>query len=154
MQPIHISSSRIKTCLPLSILSLLAGGLIYVLARPKNLLLFLVAEHIRLDDTINTMRAHLDFTHWPEWAIYNLPGAFWSLSYILFVDIFASQLSLSLRLLLVGIIPFVGFISEILQYVGILPGTYDTIDAICYAVPFVIYAIITIITHSSEKYEH
>ena len=39
-------------------------------------------------------------------------------------------------------IPLCGIISELLQGVGCLPGTFDIIDVLCYAVPIAVYTLL------------
>ena len=35
----------------------------------------------------------------------------------------------------------IGLVSELLQAVGLCPGTADWLDAVCYGVPYVLYAV-------------
>ena len=122
-----------------SAVALVAGGMIYILGRPRTLLLFWVADHIGLRRTFDALRAAHPLDGWPEWTVYSLPGGLWSLSYLLLADVLASHLSTTMRVALVGVIPMAGVLSELFQKAGWLPGTYDTIDLLFYLSPYLIY---------------
>ncbi len=125
-----------------SALALVAGGMIYILGRPRTLLLFWVADRIGLRRAFNTLRATHPLEEWPEWAVYSLPGGLWSLSYLLLADVLCSRLSTAMRVSLAGVIPFLGALSEVFQRFGWLPGTYDQTDLLFYLTPYLIYLCI------------
>ena len=134
-----------------SVVALVAGGMIYILGRPRTLLLFWVADHIGLRRTFDALRAAHPLEGWPEWAVYSLPGGLWSLSYILLVDVLASRLSTTMRVTLAGVIPLMGVLSELFQRVGWLPGTYDQTDLLFYLSPYLIYLCIHFFYQTYKK---
>ena len=134
-----------------SALALIAGGMIYILGRPRTLLLFWVADHIGLRGTFDELRALLSLEGWPDWAVYSLPGGLWSLSYLLLTDVLASRLSTFKRVSLAGVIPMVGVLSELFQKVGWLPGTYDQADLFFYLLPYLIYLSIHFLNQTKKK---
>ena len=122
----------------LGIILLVVGGSIYLLQRTTSLLLFQVADWLGLMSPINSLRASV--AEWPEFFVFSLPGGLWAASYVLLADaVFAGQTRLT-RLAWASLIPMIGLVSELLQAVGLCPGTADWQDALCYGVPYGAYA--------------
>ena len=118
---------------------LMGGGCIYLLQRPASLLLFRVTDALGLTERLDAVRT--DLAAWPEFVVYNLPGALWSGSYVLLADMLFRSFPLSARLLWASVIPMLGLLSELLQFAGLCPGTPDVLDALCYVSPYIIYVI-------------
>ncbi len=136
----NIRSNNSQTLfLALSAVSLLAGGLVYVVARPRHLLLFWAADQMGMGHAVDTLRTTRMLSECPEWTIYSLPGGLWSLSYILVTSVLTQRLPKRMRVPVCGIIPLTGMMSEIFQATGWLPGTYDVVDLFCYATPYLLY---------------
>lgn len=129
---------------------LVLGGAIYLLLRPQVLLIHQVAWSAGLGAFIHWGRALLEGTSLPEWFVFNLPGGLWSAAYILVVDSVIgaphpsrrSQSDALMRLAVAAFIPAAGIVSEVLQSVHLLPGTFDVIDLLAYAIPYAIYVIL------------
>ena len=134
-------TQRLK--LPLGMMLLLMGGMTYLLFRPQTLLMFHVTDALGLSAVINSMREGIS-SQLPEFIIYNLPGALWAASYILTTEYFLYRQSVKTRILVAGIIPVIGAVSELLQLTGLLPGTFDVADLLCYLVPYLLYMSITL----------
>ena len=134
-------TQRLK--LPLGMMLLLMGGMTYLLFRPQTLLMFHVTDALGLSAVINSMREGIS-SQLPEFIIYNLPGALWAASYILTTEYFLYRQSVKTRILVAGIIPIIGAVSELLQLTGLLPGTFDVADLLCYLVPYLLYMSITL----------
>lgn len=117
---------------------LLIGGMTYLLYRPQTLLMFHVTDAIGLSTVINSMREGIS-SQLPEFIIYSLPGALWASAYILTIDGFMYRQSVMTRILTASIIPVIGAVSELLQLTGLLPGTFDVADLLCYLVPYLFY---------------
>lgn len=129
-------TQRLK--LPLGMMMLLMGGMTYLLFRPQTLLMFHVTDAIGLSAAINSMREGIS-SQLPEFIIYSLPGALWAAAYILTTEYFLYRQSVKTRILVAGIIPVIGAVSELLQFTGLLPGTFDVADLLCYLVPYLLY---------------
>ena len=134
-------TQRLK--LPLGMMMLLMGGMTYLLFRPQTLLMFHVTDAIGLSAAINSMREGIS-SQLPEFIIYSLPGALWAAAYILTIDSLMFRQSVMPRILVSGIIPVIGAVSELLQLTGLLPGTFDVADLLCYLVPYLLYLSITL----------
>ena len=134
-------TQRLK--LPLGMMLLLMGGMTYLLFRPQTLLMFHVTDALGLSAVINSMREGIS-SQLPEFIIYSLPGALWAAAYILTIDSLMFRQSVMPRILVSGIIPVIGAVSELLQLIGLLPGTFDVADLLCYLVPYLLYLSITL----------
>ena len=134
-------TQRLK--LPLGMMMLLMGGMTYLLFRPQTLLMFHVTDALGLSAVINSMRESIS-SQLPEFIIYNLPGALWAAAYILTIDSLMFRQSVMPRILVSGIIPVIGAVSELLQLIGLLPGTFDVADLLCYLIPYLLYLSITL----------
>ena len=121
------------------VILLVAGGLIYTLFRPTTLLGFRLTDAIGLSPLINNWRTALATQQPAPFIVYCLPNGFWSAAFILIMDrVFAHQ-PLRQRLCWTAVIPGIGIAAELLQEVGIVPGTFDWLDILCYAVPYLVY---------------
>ena len=121
----------------MSAISLFCGGCIYLLFRSETLLMFMWADALQLKDSILQIRQQFTSFQAPEIIIYALPDGLWSLSYILFIEAF--WFGEKKTWILASIIPAIGFLSELLQFLGLIQGTFDIWDAIFYILPFIIF---------------
>ena len=130
-------TQRLK--LSLGIVLLLVGGITYLLFRPRTLLMFHVADYLGLSPIIDRIREGMTDAWIPEFIVYNLPGALWSAAYLLTVDCFLYGQSVRTRLVATSIVPLIGAVSEVFQLTGMVPGTFDGWDLLCYLIPYLLY---------------
>jgi hypothetical protein len=123
----------------LSIILVSIGGCIYLLQRTTGLLMFRIIDFLGLTDVVATMRSSV--MQWPEFVVFSLPGGFWSASYVLLADAVLCHQSVAMRLAWSSLIPMIGVVSELLQALGLCPGTADWQDAVCYGVPCMVYVV-------------
>ena len=138
------SLSTSLSLIAVGMLLLFMGGMIYVLYRPQTLLLFHVAGGLGMTELIGQWRQMATAWHPAAFTIYCLPAGLWALSYVLIVGTLAQCLPAIRRWVAVAFIPLLGIASEVLQALGIVPGTFDWTDLTLYALPLIAYA--TIIT--------
>jgi len=124
-----------------SFMLLLVGGLLYVTFRSDRLLMFRVIDYVGLGDVTASYRSFVNLAL-PAWVVYCLPDALWSAAYILLVDVIMKGHSHGARLVVASVIPMVGLVSELLQTTGLMPGTFDVLDMVAYALPYILYVII------------
>ena len=123
------------------VMMLMVGGLVYLLFRPRTLLLFHVADAMGLSSVITRCRSAVEGITLPDWMIYCLPNALWAGAYVLLADSVLKGRSVRLRLLVTAVIPALGLLSEVMQAFGLLPGTFDGWDVVAYALPYLLYLI-------------
>lgn len=121
--------------------SLLAGAVIYLLFRSKNLLGFELLDRIGMEPWADRIRSYTADVKLPDVVVYSLPGGLWALGYILVIDRIFGNLSRSTRIVWASVIPLLGVCSEVLQGVGLLPGVFDPWDLVCYALPFIVFVL-------------
>lgn len=119
------------------------GGYIYIVFRPMSLHMFSWFEHISIMNTIEMLRLNPLFDTDSSFIIYSLPNGLWVTSYILIMDAIWSP-NIKMIIIFSSIIPIVGVSSELLQGIGILKGTFDTRDLVCYASPYIVYMLLKV----------
>ncbi len=122
----------------LSFVSFLIGGLIYLCYRPTTLKMFEWSRILGLDNNVKNLRRHASSFSFGDFVIYCLPDGLWVTSYILIVDYIWTD-NRKYQQLFSGILPAIGVVTESLQAVGILSGTFDVFDILCYAISYFIY---------------
>ena len=137
----------------LSIALIAIGGMIYMLFRPRTLLLFVAADAIGLGHAVDSLRAICLAQVLPDFAVYCLPNGLWALAYVVLIDWVMQAYALRTRLLTASFIPLLGAASELAQAFGWLPGTYDAGDMWCYLLPWIGYALAETF-HSSDSRHH
>lgn len=119
--------------------SLMAGAVIYLLFRSKNMLGFVLLNRIGVEPWADRMRSYTADVSLPDVVVDSFPGGLWALGYILVIDSIFGNQSRSTRIVWSSVIPLLGVCSEVLQGVGLLPGVFDLWDLVCYALPFIIF---------------
>lgn len=107
---------------------LLIGGLIYVLYRADNLLMFRWFDVIGLRQEITTCRQFIGHSYLPAWIIFSLPDALWVFSFSNFMLIIWRDKISTHSIFWVCIAPIFALISEIGQSLHFVHGTFDPMD--------------------------
>lgn len=119
------------------------GGCIYIAFRSTSLRMFGWFDDLGLHEVIMGVRNSSSGIQIPEIIRFCIPDGLWTLSYILFMDAIWAP-DVKRQLLFCCIIPLIGSFSEVLQYFGVVKGTFDVVDLSCYIVPYVIYLILKV----------
>lgn len=132
------------------ILILWIGGVIYVAFRPQSIYLFRYLDALTLSDYVLIVRKYFSNTVLPDFIIYALPDGLWITSYIFIMvgiwNVFNRQ-----QLILCSILPVISILSELGQFCGIVKGTPDYADIVCYATPYICYLSINHIINKLHK---
>jgi hypothetical protein len=137
-----LKSSAAKTCL--GFLLLAVGCLIYLLFRSRTLYIYVWCKFLGLSAFIDTLRYAVHDWQLSDFIRYSLPDGLYVTAYILMMDAIWHDDKRMIKYVILSIVPFITIASEILQYLGLVPGTFDAVDLICYAIPPLIYSIIII----------
>ena len=124
------------------VLMLLIGGMVYLLCRPHTILINHIASFLGLDPFLVNMREWIQIHQLSHILIYSLPAGLWAASYVTLVHAFSDRLSRCERLSFAAVMPMLGTLSEVLQGMGIVPGTFDTLDIVCYITPYLLYLVL------------
>ena len=126
----------------LGTLFLLVGGSIYLLFRDASLLLFKWCELIHILVKVDMVRLAVGDVILSDFIKYSLPDGLWIASYITVMDVVWKNKSQRIKLCWVMFLPIIAIASELLQLAGLLVGTFDILDLLCYTIPVIIYLIL------------
>ena len=121
------------------ILLISIGGVIYLLFRPKCLLMFSIIEEMGGMPYLDGIREKAQLYTLPSFVINSLPAGLWTASYLLGMYITTKYQSRKIRLMLALPLPLSAIALELMQLIGWCPGTFDVYDLICYIVPLVVF---------------
>lgn len=138
---------RTITEIILGVLLLACGGLIYLLFRSKSLNIYIWCSALGLADSIDVMRHTVHDWNVPDFVRFSLPDGLYCTSYIFVMDGIWKKEAGMVKCIVMSIVPIVAIGSEILQYFGIVKGTFDVYDLVCYSTPIITYCIIRIFKH-------
>lgn len=117
------------------------GGFIYILFRPKTLLMFCWFDAIGMNGYINRLRDSVTHITLNQTTLYCIPNGLWIASYILMVNAIVSKQNKNNLLFWSFLLPTLAVLFELLQIVNLIPGVFDVFDLICYIIPLFIYLI-------------
>lgn len=115
---------------------LITGILIYLFFRSESLMIFDWLQSVNLKRFIVDLR-ELNFIrnfHLNIFIKYSLPDGLWIFSFISGVLLIWNNNLSKQNIFWILSIPFVGIITEIGQFLGIIRGTFDIYDIICYLI--------------------
>lgn len=133
-------NSAAKICL--GVLFLILGGLIYLLFRSKTLYIYIWCESLGFADLIDSLRLFVHDWIVPDFIIFSLPDGLYCAAYLLIIEAIWHEEKGWIKNLTLSVVPLVTISSEILQFFGIVRGTFDIIDLLCYMVSFLAYTMI------------
>ena len=109
---------------------LLTGSYLYLNFRSETLLMFKWAKNLHLDFIVSSIRGSLEGSNSDrmEYIIFSAPYGLWVIAFCCFIGaIWHKDSSLS-AIILRLFVPGISIGSELLQFVGFLPGTFDIND--------------------------
>ena len=124
----------------LSILPLITGGMLYLGYRSPELIMFRWANFLGLSNIVSSWREFCLQHPLPEWFYYALPDGLWLLSYILLVNLTWNELTWKSRIWVYAL-PTVAIISELMQILIPMLGTFDIIDLTCYIGAIILFEL-------------
>lgn len=124
---------------------LVLGCCIYLLFRSKSLKIHQWCSTMELSQKIDAYRYYVQSWSVPDIVRYSFPDGLYNTAYILIMNSIWDKQKSPLKYFIILFVPVLSIISEVLQNLGIIEGTFDYYDLICYFVPvfiFVCYKII------------
>lgn len=114
----------------LSALTLLLGGLIYILGRSSNLVFFHWLKVAGFGHYFKSMSQNSLHPDLPKWLVFSFPNGLWAFAYALLITGIWFYSRSRLRYFWMSSIPalIIGF--EVLQYTGLIPGIFSFQDVI------------------------
>lgn len=125
----------------LAIIILFIGGIVYVSFRSTSLIMFRWFDSFGITDTIMEVRGLYAGIHPGSFVLYNLPDLLWIVSYLLLVNAIIPIEYFANYLFWLLLMPTLAIAHEIMQGLGIMTGSLDIIDILCYLIPTIINLI-------------
>ena len=148
-----LKKNRISKLILLGFLPILIGGFIYLISRPKTILLFEWIKLMQLETEANVVRKFFSSYVLSEWTKFNLPDLLWVFSFTSVILIIWKDVKSKIKILYCVTPLFIGITSEVIQYFDKSFGTFDFKDIIFYFIGFILSIIIfkTINQSKNEK---
>lgn len=127
------------------VLSLALGGLIYVLWRPRTLLLFRCCDALGLGRAVDALRGSACGLEqsFPAWTFYSLPHALWLYAFTIAVGAIWTGARGVARTAWLAVPPVLGIGSEVGQAIDLVPGTFEWADIVaCVAATLLAFAVL------------
>lgn len=122
----------------LALMTMALGGSIYILLRQDTLLMFTWWRWLHLDSGIAGLRnIVLPHKHTlPGWLHLSLPQALWLLSGCLAIHAIWGNLNRRKEQVWMGVVLCLGLATELGQAMGVVRGTYDSLDLVLLVLAF------------------
>lgn len=150
MQNNH-SNIIVATKLFLGTLFLAFGCAIYLLFRSKTLNIYKWCSKIGFSEYVDSVRSQVQYWNIPPFVRYSLPDGLYCAAYLLIIDAIWQNEDTLIKYIILSLVPFVTISSELLQYYGLIRGTFDFFDLICYSIPLFLFIIINFFNKSYNK---
>ena len=113
-------------------LAVIAGGMIYILCRTPDYSFFQWIRSMGFDGALAFLRAHSlpNGSKLPDWIVYSLPDGLWAFAYTLIILTIWYKSHSFLMYFWYATIPTLTIGSEILPWMGIIPGTFCLSDVV------------------------
>lgn len=118
---------HLKKLLIYCFIPLLIGGIIYIGFRTESLLMFKWFKYIGIIDFIKLYRNLVNKIDLPEFLIFSFPNGLWTFSFLMFINITATNY---IRKILLSFVIFITIGFEMFQGIKLIPGTFCFIDTL------------------------
>lgn len=135
----------------LGIVFLACGCAIYLLFRSKSLNIYQWCVSLGLSDMIDSLRYAVQDWNISAWIKYSLPDGLYCAAYILILDAIWHDDNRLIKFIIISLVPLITISSELLQYFGMVKGTFDIYDFVCYMIPPTIFLFYTYISFMFNK---
>lgn len=126
----------------IGLVALTIGGLIYIRYRSESLLMFDWFHNLGLSDSIEDFRSNSEMPNVYDWVKYNLPAGLWLFAYMCVIDAVWGKDKNRVSMYFLYVLPLLAVASEFMQFVGLLPDTFDAMDLLSYVSAILLFVII------------
>ena len=123
----------------LAVSFLVCGCLIYLLFRSKTLNIYQWSLALGISTPIEHARGLVHGWVVSDFIRFSLPDGLYCAAYILLIDTIWRNDKRILKYYFLSVVPIMTISSELLQYYGLVRGTFDIADLLCYLVPPMVY---------------
>lgn len=109
---------------------LILGSYLYLKFRSETLLMFKWAENFGFNFIVSSLRGSSSVLNYPQlkYIIFSAPYGMWVISFCCFIGAIWHNDSSVSAIIWRLFVPAIAISSELFQFVGLLPGTYDKND--------------------------
>lgn len=150
----YIPNIRFISEIVLGVVFLVCGCAIYLLFRSRSLYIYQWCALFGLSDLIDSLRDVVQDWNITEWIRYSLPDGLYCAAYILLIDAIWHDDNRNIKCFIILLVPSVTISSELLQYFGLVKGTFDEHDLICYMIPPTTYLFYTYKSFMFNKFKN
>lgn len=126
----------------IGLVALTIGGLIYIRYRSESLLMFDWFHNLGLTNFIEFFRSNSEAPNINGWVKFNLPAGLWLFAYMFLIDAVWAKDKNHISMYFLYILPLLAIVSEFMQFVGLVPGTFDVMDLLSYISAILLFIII------------
>ena len=133
IRTLYFSASLIKKLYILICVSaIFLGGLIYIFLRNSDPLFFSWVGHFGLDNWMISLRQKFQVLElqFPHWFVNSLPNGLWAFAYACLIMLIWTDNRSWLRTIWISSIPVLVFGFELMQYFGLIKGTFSILDLV------------------------
>lgn len=124
----------------ISVFLILIGGSIYIVYRPKSIIIFRIIDYLGLTNCVDAIRRSLqELILLPPFFVNSIPAGLWTVSYLILMYCNTRFYEKKTRMYLALPLPISMVVLEFLQLVGLCPGTFDIYDLLCYIIPLIVF---------------
>ena len=107
------------------VLTMIVGGIVYILFRSDTLLMFRWFEFLKIDKIIYSLREYTFYyrKYMPESVLFSLPDCLWVYSFTMFLSFYFKNILLIM-------IPCIGSVLTEIGQLWFVPGTFDIMDVL------------------------
>ena len=121
---------------------LTVGSLTYIRYRSESLLMFDWFRDIGLAEYIDNFRNKAEMPNMYGWVKYNMPAGLWLFAYMFVIDSIWGKDKNNVYMYFLYALPLLAIVSEFMQYVGMLSGTFDFMDLLSYVSSIFLFILI------------
>lgn len=136
----------------LGFLPIIISGFIYLISRPKTILLFDWIKNLQMEKESEKFREFFSVYQLPDWIRFNLPDLLWVFGFTSVMIIIWKSVQSKIKLFYIILPLLIGVASELLQYFIPDFGTFDSIDILFYLLGS-LTSILILKTINQSKYE-
>ena len=118
------------------------GCAIYLLFRSKALYIYQWCLSFGISDYVDVCRHYVQGCQLSDFIIFCLPDGLYCAAYILVIDAIWFEDNRLAKYLILSLVPTITIGSEILQLIGVVRGTFDVMDLVCYAISPLVYFVV------------
>ena len=107
---------------------MILGGIIYIIFRDNNTLMFSWFYKLGIAENIENIRNVIEINFLPNWILFNFPDGVWIYSLTSLMFIIWENTKNKIKYFWIILAPVLGISAELGQYINIVPGTYDYLD--------------------------